>query len=349
MKVSAAEATAFSESFPQHVSLLRLEPVATNTSPSPTSLAAPTSLSTSSISHNRSTNQSPIPHSPVPPRKALSTRASNQPAQSSIQTRLPSPRRDFAIHSFPSAVADVRAYEYPTPVELPSRKSTHRPQQSLPPTIEIDSGLEVVQTSEFNTTSEFEKMMRLPQLGLRRPSLLPEGDSQSISNFSSIGSVSSKTKRGLFSRLGVAKRVSLSPLPVSLEFCFSTSATQILFWCRKNPDTVIRMQHPYEEAERFEMFVPDTLPSHMSKPQTRSIRLLSAAHNTAIALVHIEEVSANLWHLSLSTRVKWLLTIGRAGGYIACTTLHSNHWLQCRTLFRPSSASLSQMMEPLSP
>lgn len=258
--------------------------------PPPSSPSNSLPPSPSPKSPSRSETQSPTAYSPIPPRKTISVYTSLPPSLSASNHASNIGRDAYVSPS----LNEVRAYRDTGPVELPTRKPTRKPTpQSLPPgppAIEIEGGLEVVETRESSNPPDFEKMMGQSQLGLRRLSVVPDGDARSISNLSSAGTVSSRTKRSLFGRFGSSRRPSLSPLPASLEFCFSSSAKQILFWCKKNPDSVIRLQYPNQDPERYEMLIPpDTLTS-VTKVQNRSIRLLAAISNLAVALVHIEEV-----------------------------------------------------------
>ena len=229
--------------------------------------------------------QSQDPSSPKPLGQSPSRFSPSHSRQSSSQVSLPIPPNFVNRAAEVRPTDEIRAYEYYGPVELPTRKPTHKKEQSIT-SIKVDEGLHIAETA-----SDFEKSKGSPQSGLRPLSPSAE-DSRSISNFSSVGSISGKPFKGLLGRFGGSKKPSLIPLPAGLEFCFSNCAQHIIFWCKRNPDSIIRLRHPFESAQRCEMLVPAPLVPAPNRSQARSIRLLAASTDVAVAIVHIEEVGS---------------------------------------------------------
>lgn len=305
LKSMTAEATAFSLAFPLHVTIIEpirniASPTDYMTFPAPPQTAHPPSRP-SPTGPMRSADQSPVTPQDVPRRKSLPKQSSgfSSPTHTTPISPVHTPTPHYVVPPKQEVKAtqdkpatEVRAYQYTGPIELPTRMPTHRPQQSIP-SVEFEEGLHVVEATEFQSTSDYEAMMGTPQLGLRPLSPQPS-DAQSISNLSSVGTISGKPFKGLFGRFGGSKRPPPSPLPTSLEFCFSNCAKQIVFWCRRNPDSIVRLPYPFETARRCEMLVPDQLVPAPNRQQTRSIRLLAASADVAVAIVHIEEVSKNI-------------------------------------------------------
>ena len=311
----SAEAQAFSLSFPLHISIIESHaslspPSDAMTFPSPPQPVVPP-LRVSKASPSRSANQSPASPQDMPTRKSLPKQRDS--GFSSLTPSTPTSPENRPISNYtippiqevkptqePRPPNEVRAYQYPGPFELPTRKPTHRPQQSTP-SRDFDEGLHVVETDQSDSTSDFEKIVGMRPPGLRP--LSPQSDeARSISRFSSVGTISGKPFKRLFGGLGGAKKPQTTPLPAGLEFCFSNCARQIVFWCRRNPDSILSLPYPFKTAQRCKMLVPDQLVPAPNRPQARSIRLLAASTDVAVAMVHIEEVSKS-WRV----RVQHLL------------------------------------------
>ncbi|KAF2105986.1 hypothetical protein BDV96DRAFT_591658 [Lophiotrema nucula] len=307
-----SEAVAFGNAFPHTVSLRVCRCIPAPETPQSHKVQPSTPVS-SPASPSWSVNQSPMWCANT------SESASPRPIQNTTTPPLisqpPTPMSVIEIPNNHRLQNEIRAYQYPGPVELPARKPTHRPEQPTMRSFQIDTGLQVVEESD----SERTRGVSLPPPDLRRLSLRLETDDRSLSNLSSIGTVSSKRKSRLFGGFGRSAKPSMPPLPDSLEFCFSNGAQQVLIWCRKNPDSIVRLRQPFQEAERFEIQISSQLAPNSNKQLTCSIRLVAAARGSAVGVVHIAETR---WlYIAHEKAFKPLVAIDNTTPAIHCMSL----------------------------
>ncbi|KAF2702784.1 hypothetical protein K504DRAFT_539343 [Pleomassaria siparia CBS 279.74] len=129
-------------------------------------------------------------------------------------------------------------------------------------------------------------------------------DTQSIKTSSSSGSVSIKARKRWKSLIPGTKETPTVALPPSIEFCFSSCARHLWIWSKKDQTSVVRMRHPFTNAEHFSIKAPEGLAFPPNKAPLMSMRHLAATRDVVVAAVSIED---SRWLYILHENVFWPL------------------------------------------
>ena len=165
----------------------------------------------------------------------------------------------------------------PTPQhENAFERSTHHRPQGVARENSI-SGLEVC-GAHVDYSTDSEKIF------------VPARDTVSVKTSSSISNFSIKTRNQLSRLFRRTKHIPKPPKPVlpeDIQFCFSSCTQHIWFWCKKDPDSLVRLRDPFKDGQRFSIDHQDGLNNTMLK---RNIRHLSATRDIVVMVLNLDEV-----------------------------------------------------------